>query len=276
MWKRLAILAIAIFMAVYVSGQVNKAADNKQQPANHVQSPVAATVSPENQNKQDADLSKWYAVPDWWLAGIAFVTGCFICWQSWETRKSAKAALLSASAARLNAQALVNSERPWLIAETVKNSQIPHFYEIQITNCGRTPARFISGDAAYVFVERPDLLPVPPTYTSPFFIPKQVLIAPGKGFPIPPGYNIPHLLDMPQAANKTLVVYGHIIYEDTIIPDVVHETRWCFGYIPATCEQITQPLPPALQPLAKEILNSSPIARGDFVLTGPNDFTKHT
>jgi hypothetical protein len=153
---------------------------------------------------------------------------------------------------------------------------MPHFYEIQITNCGRTPARFISGDAAYVFVERPDLLPVPPTYSSPFFIPKQVLIAPGKGFPIPPGYNIPHLLEIPEAANKTLVLYGHIIYEDTIIPDVAHETRWCFGYVPATREQKTQHLPQVLQNLANEIQIPAHIMGGDFVLTGPNDYTKHT
>ncbi len=92
MWKRLAILTIAIFMAVYVPGQANKATDNNQQPVKQVQSPITATVSPEKLTKQDANLPRWYTVPDWWLAGIAFVTGCFICWQSWETRKAAEAA----------------------------------------------------------------------------------------------------------------------------------------------------------------------------------------
>jgi hypothetical protein len=71
MCKRLAILAIAIFMAVYVSGQANKSADNKQQPAKQVQPPVAETANPETQSdgltdkaKVDADRPRWYAQPE--------------------------------------------------------------------------------------------------------------------------------------------------------------------------------------------------------------------
>ena len=127
MRKRLAILAIAVCGAVCVSGQPNNAADDKQQPANQVQSTVAATVSPERQNidktdkaKADTDPPKWYTPlekPDWWLVGIAFVTGCFICWQSWETRKSADAALLNAQAANVQIQMMKDKERARLRIE---------------------------------------------------------------------------------------------------------------------------------------------------------------
>lgn len=54
---------------------------------------------------------------DWWLVVPAYITLAFLCWQSWETRRSAKAAEKSAEAALLNAQALVNAERSWILAE---------------------------------------------------------------------------------------------------------------------------------------------------------------
>ena len=38
---------------------------------------------------------RWYTSlkhPDWWVVIIAGITGIFVCWQSWETRKAANAA----------------------------------------------------------------------------------------------------------------------------------------------------------------------------------------
>ena len=46
------------------------------------------------------------------LVVAGFITAAVIFWQSWETRKSAKAALL-------NAQALINSERAWIMVDIV-------------------------------------------------------------------------------------------------------------------------------------------------------------
>jgi len=284
MWKYVVAFIVIFGLSVYVSWQTQRTADQGTQQTTQTSSGATASNAQDNHVQQDVknpkrDTPFWFRFFTWHegvTAWAILLTLLAIAEQTQQTRNAAEAGLDSANAARLNAQSLVNSERPWLIAEAVKNSQMPHFYEIQITNCGRTPARFISGDAAHNFVERPDLLPVPPIYSSPFTIPKQVLIATGKGFPIPHGYSIPHLLDIPEAANKTLIVYGRIIYEDTIIPNLTHETRWCFGYVPATREQITQPLPQALQALANEIQIPAHNMGGDFVLTGPNEYTKHT
>jgi hypothetical protein len=170
-------------------------------------------------------------------------------------RKQTKAAEDAAESSLLNAKALVNSERAWLIAEVSKNSQMRHFYEIKITNFGRTPARFIRGDAAFTITERPDLLSIPPDYSSPIVLPDQLLIAPNKWFLVPHGYNISHIFQGSAIVGKTLVIYGRVLYEDAIIPGIVHETRWCFGYIT----------------VARGIL-----ADWDFVLTGPNEYTMHT
>ena len=130
-----------------------------------------------------------------------------------------------------------------------------HHYEIQITNNGRTPARFLRGDAFYTFADRPDSLQIPPNYSSPFVLPKQLLIATGKGFTIPHGYSVANLRQKPEAINKTLVIYGRVLYEDTIIPGIEHETRWCFGYIESARGQLMV---------------------GDFVLTGPSEYTKNS
>jgi hypothetical protein len=176
--------------------------------------------------------------------------------QTAATELSAKAGELSAKAAALNAQALVNAERPWLVAEVKPDDGLPHHYSIHISNVGRSPATFLSCDAAYLLVERPDLLPTPPEYSSPMTIPAQTLIANGMGFQIPHGYSIPHLLKAHDTA-VTLVVYGRVLYGNTIVPDQTHETRWCFGYYF---------LPDA----------SRPLITGQFVLCGPDEYTRHT
>ena len=92
----------ATFLAPTVSGQPDKAANQKQEPAKQGQPTVATPNSPNkqpsgqtDQSKANADSPKWYAAlerPDWWLVWIAFFTGGVICWQSWETRKAAQSA----------------------------------------------------------------------------------------------------------------------------------------------------------------------------------------
>lgn len=205
------------------------------------------TAYPEKR-ASDTKPPHWYTSPEVWLCVLTVPMVAFIGWQAKETRNAAGAAKESAEAARQNAEFLVNSERPWLIAEVIKAPHIPHTYSIQITNYGKSPARFISGDATHIVVERADELATPPMYSSPIVLPAQLLIAPEKGFVIPHPYSVPDLL----VEDKTLVIYGRILYEDTIIPGVHHETRWCFGYIKAVSYG------------------------GDFVLIGPTEYTKYT
>lgn len=161
---------------------------------------------------------------------------------------------VSAKAAELNAQALVNAERPWLVAEVKPDDTMPHLFHVHIANVGRSPARFISCDATHVLVERADLMTIPPDYDSPITIPAQTLIATGQGFKVPHGYSISHLLK--PGEDVTLVVYGRVLYGNTIDPKQTHETRWCFGYI--------------------FVPDSMRLMKGEFVLCGPDEYTKHT
>lgn len=59
----------------------------------------------------------WYSKPEWWTLIVAGLTGCFICWQSWETRKSANAARDTAGAARDSIRLVITKERARLRVE---------------------------------------------------------------------------------------------------------------------------------------------------------------
>jgi len=80
-------------------------------------------------------------LPEWVLVIVGIITAAFIGWQSWETRKAAQATLL-------NAQALIASERAWLLTERIA---MPASFETgavqksasaihNLRNYGRTPA----------------------------------------------------------------------------------------------------------------------------------------
>lgn len=55
--------------------------------------------------------------PEWWLVGVGIVTFIVIAWQAIETRVAAQAAAGST-------QALVNSERAWLVVEILPVCQM--------------------------------------------------------------------------------------------------------------------------------------------------------
>jgi hypothetical protein len=209
-------------------------------------------VAPMNTSKIAENAGKSASQPDWtdrfaWPEGTTvcalILTLIVVAWQSTETKDAAEAA-------RLSAQYLVNSERPWIMAEVERDPRRPHFYQIKIRNYGRTPARFLSGDASYTVVKSPDSLPGSPAYSSPMVLPAQLLIAPDNGFPVPHGYSISDLIKDP--GSETLIIYGRVLYEDMIVAGSIHETRWCFSYF------------------------MTPPNGGEFRLAGPREYTKNS
>lgn len=106
--KRLAILgAWVLLSAEIMTCQPSQTATGKHQPVEQSHSSVSPgsdqnrqSNGQENQQEPgddapDRDFSvKWLAWvkdPNWWLVIAAGVTGVFVCWQSWETHKSAEA-----------------------------------------------------------------------------------------------------------------------------------------------------------------------------------------
>jgi hypothetical protein len=147
---------------------------------------------------------------------------------------------------------IIASERPWIIAEVVEVE--PGFFKIRITNKGKTPARLLYGSAIYRPEPSPDCLPLPPNYTAPFIYPNQRLYTAERYFDIPcnpaPGYKLSDLL----GKAEPMILYGNVFYGDTFDKKARHETRWCFG-----CPPKPDGVPKAT----------------DFMLTGPNEYTKN-
>lgn len=271
MLKKLMLIAVFTALVTGVSfAQPDKPATSKPQPANQAQPSGLSSETEKNTCcKTDkivvvSDTRPPYEQSDVWLVIVGIITCCVVFWQSRQTRKAADAAKENAGAAKLNAQALVNSERPWLIAEVISQANNSGNYEVQITNYGRTPARFIRGDSGYLYTVNPSALISEPVYDSPIRIPTQTLVATDKGFPIPCGYDMRSLDSLSGGADRMLVIYGRIVYEDVIIPGIEHETRWCFS-----CNL----------PIWRIVTSAGNLDQDPkllFQLAGSGNYTKHT
>jgi len=238
MWKALAIFILANAL-VFNSGQKKDGANLAQQNAENHNAPATLTpvvnnktATPENQSARP-ESPHWYQRPEWWLCIFAVPSLGLIWWQAKATANAAKAALL-------NAQAVINAERPWIIVEFEDITGVPstiHTTLLKGVNKGRTPAKMIEGHSTH------EIGPVgfrpPDDYTAPFVAPNQNLTVQGDWFPIWP--LSPEALITPAerygGVNPTfLYVYGRILYWGTFEDPQIkpYETRWCFIYNPHT------------------------------------------
>ena len=216
--------------------------------------------------------ARYFTWPEGVGAWAVILTLLAIAWQSIATERAAESGKRSADAALLNAQAVINSERAWLTVKIDDGvSPLPdlapsHFQNerrqlqrilakmeasvefgdeedngmcyVIIQNKGRTPAKVIGGSFSHCFVDRLSNLPVPPDYSSPFFMPDPAFIVSDGNFRIHPGFK-PELIlkrngnqEAIDIAMGFLVFFGRVVYEDVFsLPDGTkgtHETRWCF------------------------------------------------
>lgn len=255
--KSLTILTLLFGLAVSVSGQPDKAANQKRQATGQGKPSV---VTADSQNKQasgqtdqteagrDAPAEKasiershWWSTSEWWLVIIAGLTGCVIGWQSWETRKSANASKDAASAALLNAQTLINAERPWIVINV--ESPAPNQFHFKATNVGRTPARItaIYGHPLIVRRNRPE--PTPDFEGTESLLSTPPCLLPSTTSCTALRCNIEELHGSDSVEDFLRYVtsglfeiwfYGRVIYFDTLEPppQTSHDTKWLFWYLP--------------------------------------------
>jgi hypothetical protein len=154
-----------------------------------------------------------------------------LTWQNILTRKAANAALL-------NAKAVINSERPWVIVKAEPSSYKKGGFILTGAVRGRTPARIVEIYSHRTFVDQPDNLPPSPKYELPVIAPKEPLLGDGESFKIAE-VNPAALVDEEWKAkhpnfnsNQFLCFYGIVRYEDCVATgqEKLHETRWCFSY----------------------------------------------
>jgi hypothetical protein len=154
-----------------------------------------------------------------------------------QARKQADAARDAALAAKLNAQAVINSERPWVLVTIEQRATAPHIYDVQARNAGRTPAALVDGHC--LWKRCPTDFALPDVLNDPITIPAQNLIVNGDGFPVRT-INLNNQVPLPDEEGvggdpQPPHVYGRLRYWDTFAdrnaPEAQpHVTEWMFWY----------------------------------------------
>lgn len=156
---------------------------------------------------------------------------------------AADAAAASAQAALLNAQAVVHSERPWILITVEPSRSMENSFTVMATNRGRTPARIIATEERTRIAMDEKHLPRAPEYRSekPGAPLVPIILLPGEFTAIKPFCrdDVKGLCDSEERFKRIetwdekVYLYGKIIYEDLISPpdSQIHETNWCCWYI---------------------------------------------
>jgi hypothetical protein len=268
--------AILISIAWNLSGGPNQRPANRQKSVTQKAPSESITVSKDVKAAQYTEPTsrasdkprQWYASPEWVLVIVGIITFSVISWQSWETRKSAQAGLLSA-------QASINAERPWLMP-IMERRPAPHVtilddrsqpppriedwdseFTFLIRNDGATPAHILSVVAYSQFTDNGKSLPDTPDYRTDEEFEQQRILSP-KDPPLTlEPWTLPVLGELVgrRIADAVLIKrttwwwrYGRIRYRN-VLDGSAHETRFCWLYVPD---------------------------RDEFIVAGPTNYTKYT
>src|SRR5579872_393370 len=188
--------------------------------------------------------------PEWALVIVGIVTFLVIGWQSLETRRSADAVKESvphqktaADAAFLNAQALINFERPWVMIQIEripnKAGKATPTFLAKVFNYGKGPAHVTECSKVTIdFCRNPKIdLPIPPIYT-PQDNWRRRFLAPKDSFPLEiinpwdedvkaKKYNLAFGDQPINLMEFVLVAYGKIEYSDGM-SNKTYSTAFCF------------------------------------------------
>jgi hypothetical protein len=174
------------------------------------------------------------------------------------SREAAIAAKQSADAALLNAQALITSERPWIVVRL--RTPRSGLFSFEAINYGRTPAEVIAIPATFTIDTEDNLRKNEPPYPTSILAYHKLLLPMSDLSDHPDFINL-YTMDMApylnvndrisqQIADTTLrlFVVGRVVYKD-VLTRSEHETRFCYWYNPAG---------------------------GGMLLGGPTDWNKYT
>jgi hypothetical protein len=273
MLKRLAVFAIAAFLTscvfTYAAGggtknkvdpQTNGQNDNQagqKTPSVVVQEGSQQANASESEEKNDTDqklaeYTRWLAIFTAVLALVSIAQGYFLYVHGVELRTLAGAAKENTAAAKdgasfalLNAQAVINAERAWIMVQPTSSKR--GVYTFLAQNVGQTPAKLITSFADFIVLGHTTNPPATPDYktqrlegmTPTLCLPKDMRIifeisadAIGR-IKYPRGDAPPNHLEFME-----IYFFGKIVYEDTLntgkTPESnpLHETKWCFKLLP--------------------------------------------
>ncbi|MGA1999244.1 MAG: hypothetical protein ABSG52_04575 [Terriglobales bacterium] len=229
------------------------AAGNRQGNEGAQHSIIVRELPPVTVNPHKRDLADWGY---WAFSGLLVVVGSLQVWLLCKTLRAVKA---SADAAFLNAQAVINAERAWVVAELHpmgKKRNDKHWvddsgtlftteqllggkheeYSLRIKNIGRTPAQIISFEMSYSCLSEgvtqlpsssPDV-----SHVSDF----EHLLANSDPIEILPPFNPgPYMKDSwldIKALKKTAVFHGWVKYRH-MLSDEDCWWDYCYVYTPS-------------------------------------------
>jgi hypothetical protein len=239
--KYLAIFALFLGLAIYIACQDERAQESAQKAA-HPNTGAAAAKADEHhpqENVYDTErhTPSWYGFfrwPNGTTAWAIILTLLVIAQQTKETARAAKAAQDSAKAtqdsiphqekaaeaALLNAQAVINAERPWIVIKVV--SPKPNHFILKAFNVGNTPAILTE----FYFLNRRIRdgeaweLPVKSQQTSALLPPPPLL----------PARKSRALFPLEGQSGYRIIIWGEIHYRIPAEPTTaeLHKTTWLY------------------------------------------------
>jgi hypothetical protein len=248
------VLCVAFLLAAATLSPVNWG--QQQAPPNSKrENPLAAQKSPTTDTSENhhpatkqydpTDEKSYQWPPPWWspfwsnwaivlvgsgAAVVALRTLSQIREQAVQTRKAA-------DAATLNAQAIINFERPWI---TIRAVCVGFRITVTAVNEGRTPAEVTLHVGKQCVILAEESLPVQPIYPTGSSLDESILSpssAPVRVFLCEVDiWNSEELLGAINSGQKALFIMGHILYRSALhkarVDLPTYETRWCFRYLP--------------------------------------------
>jgi hypothetical protein len=180
-------------------------------------------------------FDKWTLIFTGLLAVVGLLGVILACKTVLATRDNAKAALL-------NAQAIINAERAWVIMVIEQDKEFPRLFRLKAENRGRTPAMIVAASHECVVVQTEAEMPRLPEYRHGKRFPEGVFLFPGESQLITE-FSRDHLRMPPVGEDRNgendfqmvkdhkclAIVFGNVVYRDILGPpeDLEHETRWC-------------------------------------------------
>lgn len=155
---------------------------------------------------------------------------------------TAHAALESSGAALALAQAIANSERPWIVVTVEPFLTMESSFKVMAANRGRSPARIVGSIDQVRIVRDEKQLPIKPEFEkSAADAPEPIVLLPGEATGIW-AFNRDDLASIcknPESQRRverwqeTLFLYGRLTYLPLTATDEsqAHETFWCCRYI---------------------------------------------
>jgi hypothetical protein len=177
-----------------------------------------------------------------WPEGITtwaiLLTLLAIAEQTSQTRVAAEATREAAKAALLNAQAVINAERPWILVVIEPDTSQMGGFNVYFTNKGRTPAIVLGAFIGCAAVEDMGKLPLVATYGPGNMVQTRMVIHGERVWATWFDSRMFKQILGPDflgaIGDNQVFVFGKVIYRDLLNPDtkLLHETRWIGLYQP--------------------------------------------